>query len=175
MKIYLIRHGESEANSKGISQGNWNKWRNTSLSKKGKGQARQIALRLECEKIGKIYSSDLKRARETAGEINKFQGVGIITDSRLRDKMNNEALEGFISKCKSFFNEIEEKGKNIAIVAHGSSCLTLLAITTGNRKKVGKLVEEYQSKYKNSCLSLIEKKGKNYKIKFIGCDNHLIK
>ncbi len=100
-KIILVRHGESIANAKGISQGNRNKWMDTSLTKKGKEQAKKLAERLKEEKIEVIYSSDLKRAKETAEEINKFHNLKIKFDKRLRDLMNNESLENFIKKCKS--------------------------------------------------------------------------
>ncbi len=175
MKLIIIRHGESEANAKGISQGNLDEWIDTPLTEKGKKQAKAVAKRLEDEDIEIIISSDLKRAKQTAEEINKFHNVEIRLDSRLRDMLNNEELEDFIAKCNHAFDDIEKLGKNAIVVAHGSSCLTLLAITTGSREEGGKIVREHQNKHGNTCVSVVEKEGDKYNIKFIGCKKHLTK
>ena len=66
MKLIIVRHAESEANSKGISQGYKNEWEDTPLSGKGEQQAKKVAQRLKSEEISLIYSSDLKRAKQTA-------------------------------------------------------------------------------------------------------------
>ena len=100
MKIILVRHGQSLANEKSMSQGKKDEWENTSLTKKGKEQAEKVAKRLKNEYIGVIYSSDLKRAKETAEAINKFHNVKIKLDKRLRDMLDDENLEEFIKKCK---------------------------------------------------------------------------
>ena len=66
MKLYLIRHGESEANKKRVH--------NTpavKLTKEGLDQARAIAKRLKNFDIDFIYSSPLIRARQTAEAISK--------------------------------------------------------------------------------------------------------
>ncbi len=173
MNIILVRHGESIANFKDISQGKGDDWADTSLSEKGKEQALKVAERLKSEKIDVIYSSDLKRAVQTAKEINKFHNVKIKIDPRLRDMLDNENLEEFIKKCEESFKDIEYENKNVLVVAHGSSVLTLLAITTGSREAGGKLVRENSGKYGNTYVSLVERKGKKYEIKLIGCKKHL--
>jgi broad specificity phosphatase PhoE len=80
--IYLVRHGESEANINkrfsGITDVN--------LSLKGREQARQAGLNLKFEKISNIYSSPLTRARDTAQIISKeinFDENKINTDNSL--------------------------------------------------------------------------------------------
>ena len=173
MKLILVRHGQSIANSKKISQGNQDKWIDTPLTNKGIEQAQAVAKRLKDEKIEIIYSSDLKRAKQTAKEINKFYNVEIRLDSRIRDMLNDEKIKDFVEKCKSFLKEVEKAGKNAIIVGHGSSCLTLLAITTQSREEGGKIVREHQNKYGNTCVSIVEKEGSKYKINFIGCKKHL--
>lgn len=115
----------------------------------------------------------MKRAKQTAEEINKFHDVKIIFDPRLRDMLDDEDLENFIKKCERSFKDIENENKNVLVVAHGSSVLTLLAITTGSREEGGKIVREHSSKYGNTYVSLVEKEGNKYNIKLIGCKNHL--
>lgn len=65
MKIYLVRHGESTFNSKGLHQDEF-----VPLSKKGISQAKEIAKRLKEISIDLIYASPFTRAKETAGIIN---------------------------------------------------------------------------------------------------------
>lgn len=64
----MTRHGETVANARGISQGHLP----GTLSEKGLQQAKELALKLKDEEIDVIYSSDLKRAVDTAKEIAKF-------------------------------------------------------------------------------------------------------
>ena len=55
------------------------------LSELGHRQARAIADRLRSERIDRIYSSDLQRARETAQTIARPHGLHVTTDARLRE------------------------------------------------------------------------------------------
>lgn len=168
MRLILIRHAESEANAKGINQG---QKVDTSLSEKGIKQAKQVAQRLKDEKMDIIYSSDLKRAKETAEQINKFHKLKIIYDKRLREKDHpDEDIEAFIARLKSFFDEIKNINKNILVVAHGGTNLSLLAISTGDREKGGKLVRRYRQS--NTSVNIIEKEGKHFKIHLINCIKH---
>lgn len=61
MKIYFVRHGESENNAKGLYQDHLPK-----LSNKGKYQVDALAERLKKINIDKIISSPYMRAMETA-------------------------------------------------------------------------------------------------------------
>ena len=60
--IYLIRHGESEGNHYRRCHGHTN----GVLTPKGRQQAETLAGRLKDEPIAAVYSSDLRRASETA-------------------------------------------------------------------------------------------------------------
>lgn len=61
-KIYLVRHGQSEWNYQKKVQGQ----QDILLTDLGRIQAKKIGSRLKNEEIDLIYSSDLKRAYETA-------------------------------------------------------------------------------------------------------------
>ena len=61
MKLYLIRHGESEANRTASHAG----WAQVSLTSKGKDEARTVGIRLREIPRDKIYTSDLRRAMQT--------------------------------------------------------------------------------------------------------------
>lgn len=79
----LIRHAETTWNAKGILQGS----SDVPLSKKGKDQTRSTALYLKTLPIDVIYTSPLKRARETAKEVAKFhKKAKIITEKALLER-----------------------------------------------------------------------------------------
>jgi broad specificity phosphatase PhoE len=122
MEIYLVRHGESTANRDGIIQGQLN----TQLTILGKQQARLVANRLKDYNFDYIYSSDLKRAKNTANQINYHHNKKLILDLRLREinrgkwqgekktEVNFEELEGTNLERKPFGGEsIIEQDKRI--------------------------------------------------------------
>jgi len=63
--FYLVRHGESEANRKGILAG----WQDHPLSEKGLKQVAHMAERLKDYPIEAVFTSDLTRAVQTAEAI----------------------------------------------------------------------------------------------------------
>jgi len=71
-KIYLIRHGESLANTRGIYQG---QTYDTQLSPLGVRQAHAVAERLRHEQIKLVITSPLTRTRQTARAIVQFHPV----------------------------------------------------------------------------------------------------
>jgi alpha-ribazole phosphatase len=62
MKVYLVRHGESEANASKVFSGHID----VELSSKGVEEAMALSSRLGSVSFDKVYSSDLKRAKRTA-------------------------------------------------------------------------------------------------------------
>ena len=172
MKLILIRHGESIANKNKKHQGRDDEWRDTSLSEKGMKQTKKVSERLKNEQIDYIFSSDLKRAKETAKEINKNHNKKISLDKRLGEKQDEEEIEEIISRLKEFLNEIKKLQGNILIVAHGYIKQFLLAILTKSRKKGGEIIKK--ERMKNTSVSIVEKQGEHYEIKIIDCIKHLI-
>lgn len=83
MKVYFVRHGETEWNREGRWQGSFD----IGLSEEGKKQALEASSKFEHKPIDTIYSSDLKRAYETALFISEKTGVKkIVRDPRLRER-----------------------------------------------------------------------------------------
>lgn len=62
MRVYVIRHGESETNRKR----QWTGWLDVPLTQKGKEDAGKAGQFLNAICFDKVYSSDLSRAVETA-------------------------------------------------------------------------------------------------------------
>lgn len=62
MRVYVIRHGESETNL----NKKWTGWLDVHLTDKGKGDAKKAGDLLKNIRIDKVFTSDLIRAVETA-------------------------------------------------------------------------------------------------------------
>lgn len=82
MKLYIVRHGETTHNKKGIVQGHYD----AKLSRLGIKQAKLLAQRLKVVNFDYIYSSDLSRAKRTTLEIAKYQNCPIVYTKKLRER-----------------------------------------------------------------------------------------
>lgn len=73
MAVYLARHGETDWNLKGLIQGHTD----IPLNETGRQQALELAAAVKDKgiSINRIYSSDMKRARETAEIVAKELSV----------------------------------------------------------------------------------------------------
>jgi len=71
MKVFLIRHGETQHNKEGAITGQ----ADVSLNKKGLEQAEKLAERLEKEGFDAAYSSDLERTYETTKVVAEAQSL----------------------------------------------------------------------------------------------------
>lgn len=74
MSIFIVRHGQCEANKAGLLNGQWD----TELTDLGRRQALKTAKKIRALNIEVIYSSPLKRAHETARIIAKELGIKTI-------------------------------------------------------------------------------------------------
>ena len=81
MKIYLIRHGQTDWNVAGKIQGKTD----IPLNETGRRQAACLAKGMEHRPVAQIFSSDLIRARETARAIGESQHVEVETLSGLEE------------------------------------------------------------------------------------------
>ena len=88
-RVYLVRHGTTEDNRRGIFQGS----RDTDLGEQGLRQADLLAERFKGMHVDVVYSSPLKRAKVTAEKIASFHDLTPIIDQRLKEQ-NCGLLEG---------------------------------------------------------------------------------
>lgn len=140
MKVFLIRHGESEANKNGVICG----WLDVSLTDKGREDAKLAKTYLSNVKFDKVYSSDLKRAKETANIVlPDFEaettplireiGVGDLQGLKVADyseeikkfiaegykDYNGESREELLNRVVEFKKTLEDKDyENVAVFAH---------------------------------------------------------
>jgi phosphoserine phosphatase len=81
--IYVVRHGETQANADSIMQGHLQ----FELNAKGVGQALSLAEELKFIKFDAIFSSDLLRAKQTAEIIALEHKLVVNTSHLIRERM----------------------------------------------------------------------------------------
>lgn len=161
--IYFVRHGETEWNKLGIMQGH----KDIELNEEGKKQAQIVSGKLSGVKFDKVFSSPLKRAKQTAEIIS---GCVPIIDERLIERFNGElegkykdeikvypdfndpndtrfgieSLESFKGRINNFLEDITTKYKNqnILVVTHAGVCLYVRCYFEGEPD--GVLYEKYK-------------------------------
>lgn len=142
--ICFVRHGQTEWNKLGRMQGHID----IELNKEGKKQAKIVKEKLRGIKFDKVFSSPLKRAKETAQIICDQE---VVVDDRLIERYNGElegkfkneievypnfndpndtrfgieSLDSFKGRINNFLDEITKKykNKNILVVSHAGVCL----------------------------------------------------
>jgi broad specificity phosphatase PhoE len=81
--LWLVRHGESTWNARGLAQGQSDQPR---LTRRGARQAHHAARQLRGCPIGAVYASDLWRAVDTAAPVADVLGLDFTRDPRLRER-----------------------------------------------------------------------------------------
>ena len=107
--LYLVRHGQTDWNL----EGKWQGFHGPGLNENGKLQASRAAEFLVDADINSIYSSDIKRAMETADIISRRIGTKeIFTKDGLRERDLGPASGPFVGRTNS---EILEKYPEIRL------------------------------------------------------------
>jgi broad specificity phosphatase PhoE len=170
MKIYLIRHGETDWNLQGRFQGR----EDIALNENGVGQAKRCAAALSKEQFEAVVTSPLSRAKRT-GEIiaehfgvkqfiieegiterdfskvsgmtprerEEFYASGEKDDKEPWDKLSERMFDSLNRFAEHFPND------NIIMVSHGASINCVLAVLSGGKTGTGKII------LKNTCINII--------------------
>lgn len=105
MRIYVIRHGQSEANLITAHAG----WSQVPLTPKGIAQAQAVQPRLKALHFDKVIVSDLRRAIQTAQ--NALPGYDYAYDWRIRE-IGVGKLEGeLVSDCRVKLGESYDRNR----------------------------------------------------------------
>ncbi|WP_281886967.1 histidine phosphatase family protein [Paenibacillus sp. YYML68] len=187
--IGFIRHGTTEWNLAGRMQGQMD----TPLAEAGRHQAERIAERLRGESWDGIWSSDLKRALETAECIASMTGIPLLgTDARLRERsfgqlegttleerisrwgtewreldLGLESDESLLLRWSSFLEELEEshEGKRMLVVSHGGY---IVPIVESIRQ------EKLEQHLMNTSLTVMVKhQSEGWSFPVLNCTRHL--
>lgn len=88
-RLCLVRHGQTDWNLEGRYMGQ----SDIPLNEMGRQQAQALTKRLQGSSFACVYTSDLLRARETAGIFGRALHLPVFTDVRLRE-INQGEWEG---------------------------------------------------------------------------------
>lgn len=144
MSLYVIRHGQTNWNLKGIIQGQ----KDTELNEQGILEANNAKSQFNKLDIDLIMCSPLKRTKETAKIINKDKNIEIVYRNELIERGLGE-FEGkdTMVEEEDIYNYYENKKiKNIESV-----------VDLCNR--VDKLINEIKSKYNDKNILLVTHSG----------------
>jgi broad specificity phosphatase PhoE len=146
VELIFEYHSTSTDNEAGVASG----WRDPPLSPKGRQQAEELGERRGGEQIDAVFSSDLRRAVETA-EI-AFPGIARYKDRRLREYdygtmtgmprevmeaerplrvetpfPEGESLRDVAVRVKAFLDDLARRwdGKRVVVIGHGATRLAL--------------------------------------------------
>ena len=112
MRIYLIRHGETEGDVEDRYGGDYD----DHLTDRGKEQAKELAKKLEGKGVEIIYHSPRIRAVETAKIVGKKLGVKLQAIDNIRERNNYGILTGMVkSEAKKKFPKEVEKLEKIQL------------------------------------------------------------
>ena len=159
MTIYLVRHGESECNVKGMLYGRTD----CALTELGRRQAAAVAEKLRGEHIERCVASPLIRASDTAGaaasalgleleyderlmeqDMGEWENVPFMeyfkSDSRVREMMKDwtvvappggESFDSLRRRVAAALDDIVAAGKDTLIVAHAGPLSAATAVLLG--------------------------------------------
>lgn len=175
MKIFLIRHGQTEWNIQGRFQGR----EDIPLNKVGIEQARECGQALKGDKYKAIITSPLVRASKTAEiiaeivsvkqviiepqiierdfsrvsgmmpkEREAFYASGGKDDKEPWDKLNRRMIA-----CLKKYGE-QFKDQNIIMVSHGASINSVLSVLSEGKTGTGKIL------LKNTCINILRYEDK---------------
>lgn len=198
LKIYLIRHGETNFNK---TDKDWGQNREENLNDWGFLQSDRLAETLKDIKIDKLFSSDLKRAMQTSERLSKAFNLKIIQDKRLQEydpgevdpssdkwiekykqmlesgmskydirPFGGENIWDLIKRVKSFLEDLEKENGVIAIVTHSGVNAALINLSQGREKN-----DFINIKQDNTCINILEFSEAKWKILSINDSSHIDK
>ena len=199
--LIFVRHGESEANEKGIFAGHLD----MALSARGQQQAIWTARHIaENFSVDAIYSSDLQRAYHTALPIGQLCGVEIVKSPQLREIFAGEWEGLSFQKLQERYGDSyrvwredigrahPEKGESVEAlsnriwesvqeIAHKQQGKTVVIAThaTPIRTLLCRLqglgVDQMKQVgwVSNASITVVRTKGNQWRLEQVGADTHL--
>ncbi len=100
-ELWLIRHGQTDWNLEGRYQGQ----SDIPLNATGLSQAEAFAASLDGQPFSALYSSDLRRAAQTAAAIARRTGLAVIPEPRLREIHQGQWQGRTLDEVRAVYNE----------------------------------------------------------------------
>jgi len=192
MRVYLIRHGETELNAARILQPPA-----APLSERGLAQAERLAARLATAGLVRILVSDLRRAEMTAEAIGRQSGAPIARDPELAERNfgalrgrpyaelgldpfapdyeppEGESWEVFHARVDRAFQRMDATARAaagpIAVVTHGLVCHSLVS----RRVSLPPGLSLAGRGWRNTSLTVLEPRGRGWAVRLLDDVSHL--
>ena len=193
--LYLVRHGESEANAAHRYAGQ----SDSPLTERGRAQARAVAASLRGVRFDRVVSSDLSRARDTAEIIAREHGLAVdlvpelreidvgeaeglaFEDARTRFDWapggyvqwpDGESLDDVIARVVPAMERIiaEAPGRTICVVAHGGVNRILVSHVLGLLPSL----YTHGSPTENTSITIVRSDGTAHRIDSLFDAAHLL-
>ncbi len=143
MKIYLVRHGETDWNLRGIFYG----WTDCDINETGIGQAHQLKNFFDSLEYDGIYASDLLRATHTAEIISENRNMEVQRMSCFREL---------------FYGDWENKESTYIKENHGDTLKRWMQEWQSSTLPGGEAFQEFYKRVTEGLLQVIkENKSKN--------------
>ena len=115
MRLILVRHGETMWNRENRILGHTD----IELSEKGRKQAKRLGVALKDEDVTAIYSSSLRRARETADEIARYHHLEVIPEDAFMEldagELDGLTFEEVMKRYGEFLKEWANNASSLKI------------------------------------------------------------
>lgn len=190
MKLYIVRHGETNYNRARIMQG----YQEIPLNDRGIAQATQLGARLRDDGVDRIVSSDLRRAVMTACIIASHTGAPLEYEPGLRERNPGELVEqpyddeprfftdetyvppggesvaAFFARVKQAFAGIAAGAKHaderVAVVTHGLVCRAFVTQFLGEETGAG-------VGSRNASMTAVQYRDGDWRVEQLDCVEHL--
>ncbi|MFT4312469.1 MAG: histidine phosphatase family protein [Candidatus Woesearchaeota archaeon] len=173
MKLYLVRHGQSQGNINGFWQG----YLPSELTQKGKEQVCCTSQGLKDKNFDAIYSSDLQRAHQTAlilqeqypttplhlnpllreAYLGELEGkpISVRPDWRTNPPIGAETFDKLMNRAKILLEYLYFKHKNDTLLLVAHSGINKAIIQTIRN------IHDYDDnlEQKNACVNILEFNG----------------
>ncbi len=180
MRLYLVRHGQTDWNLQKRAQGHTD----IPLDETGLAQAQRVGQAFLDLPVQRILTSDLKRAYQTADAIARATKIQPLIDPKLRERGFGEwegmsfaeigihfgfqadfknvgrheitppGGESYVEvwqRVQSVVDEVMQSKIDTAIVAHGGTCALLLAMFLGGDVSLASAF-----RFSNACINELE-------------------
>jgi broad specificity phosphatase PhoE len=192
MRLYIIRHGETEYNKQRIVQG----YGEIPLNDEGIAQAARLADRLAEARVDEIVSSDLRRAVMTAAIAAARTGAHIRYDTDFRERNpgshvdqhydeaaafftdyhyeppEGESVAAFNERVRAAFEALAKKDgatdKHIALVTHGMVCAAFAHVYLEHDN-----ILETTGNWRNTSITVVDYKDGQWTLVALGDAAHL--
>jgi isoleucyl-tRNA synthetase len=148
---FMMRHGESELNTKNLLNGLSGV--KNGLTEKGKTQTDDAAVRLQTEKIDYVLYSPLERTTETAERVATALGLSseqLVVDDRLLEMKFGEFESKTVAEYHAFFGQGQNRLKLRPVGGEN---------WTDVKQRVGSFLYEIEQKYQGKRLLIVSHNG----------------